>query len=219
MSCECGLSYVEGLAEDEELHTRLHAEYEWGPSLPVIAKVEQCGQLDGLGIHEINRSCNRVIRAKLAYVAMVAHRSMPDYKSGYDGTVTEDDQRLYLLADGSHIAAMVLTCLDSYYWRLRWRSDDSVELVSETRAERHSPKVARVWVANHYRGRSLGPRLVQFAGASLKCGPADIGWEIPLTAGGVRLVKRLAPTDWWGSGDVFALEETLGVRQPRRARE
>ena len=151
MTCECGLSFVQGLEEDELLHQQAHREYEAGPELPVVHSLVACDTIDGLSVYHIDRLIPQPVRQELAHVALVAHRSMPGFKSGYDGSVTEDDQRLFLLADGSRVVAMVLTAMEEFFWHIGWDDTGRPKLLNDAQVERRGPKVGRVWVAAGYR--------------------------------------------------------------------
>lgn len=113
--CECGLSYVPGHPEDEIKHEKWHSEYVNGPEIPVVKDLSSIATIDSLSVSIVDRRYPVETRRELAYVASIAKRSMPDYPSGYDGTVDEDDQRLYLVADGERIVAMVVTGLDDFF--------------------------------------------------------------------------------------------------------
>lgn len=207
--CECGFRYVVGHPEDEEQHAHIHAEYLSGPVIPVVHQVLPIAIDGALTIHLVDGTCPISIRRSFAHVAMVAQRSMPRYPSGYDGTVTEDDQRLYVAADGEHIVAMVLTSFDDRFWRLAWRTDGSIELVDQTASDHQSQKIARVWTAAAYRRKGLACRLVATVSRLLPCDLNNLGWELPFTPGGARVVKRLCPESFWGRGDTPSLREAL----------
>lgn len=210
MQCDCGLSYVPGHPDDESHHVQIHAEYLSGPELPAVRQLSPCVTNGPLSIYVVDGTCPVTIRCALAHVAMVAHRSMPDYPAGYDGTVTEDDQRLYLAAAGVHIVAMALTALDDGFWRFAWQADGSLTLMEPVPSIRRSHKIARVWTAAAYRRRGLALWLIQTASRLLPCEIADLGWELPFTLGGARLVKRLCPEAFWGAAvDPFTLREAL----------
>lgn len=110
MRCDCGLDYVSGHPEDEEEHARIHAEYSFGPEIPAVERVSPCGIYRTFSLYEINQACPIAIRRELAHVAWVACHSMSGYPLGYDGSVTEDDQRLYIAADNAHIVALSQWC-------------------------------------------------------------------------------------------------------------
>jgi hypothetical protein len=209
MKCDCGLSYVPGHPDDETYHAQIHAEYLSGPEIPVIRLLSPCATDGPLPIYVVDGTCLEAIRCALARVAMVAHRSMPEYPAGYDGTVTEDDQRLYLAADGARIVAMALTTLDDAFWRLAWQADGSLTLIEPVASISRSHKIARVWTAAAYRRRGLALRLIQTASGLLPCAIADLGWELPFTPGGARLVQCLCPEVFWACCDTFTLQEVL----------
>lgn len=168
--CECGLDYVRGLDEDEKYHAKIHAEYTRGPKMAVLGRLPSFGLVGDFTFHVIDGSVPFDTRRKLAHVAMVAHRSIPD-PAGYDGTVTEDDQRLYVLATKSHAVAMALTALDSYFWKLAWGPHGSVELVEREALSRREPKVARVWVAANHRRKGLATSLILESARHLEVDP------------------------------------------------
>lgn len=205
--CECGLTYVSGDQKDEDEHTRLHDEYLHGPVLPPLPGVGTSATIGTFPLFVIDGSVPAPLRRKLVDVVYVA--SPPEFPTGYDGMVTEYQKTLFLVADGDRAVALAITALDDYYWRLSWKRDGTVELVSNHASSERRPKIARVWVAKDYRQHGIGSGLVKAIGEHLSCALPDIGWELPLTSDGAMLVQKLMPGHWWGSGDPFALQETL----------
>jgi hypothetical protein len=118
---------------------------------------------------------------------------MPGYPIGYDGTITEEDPRLYLAADGTHIVAMALTAIEDTFWRFAWQADGSLTLLEPVASLRRGSTIARMWTAAAYRRRGLALRLIQTASHLLPCDIADLGWELPFTPDGAHLVQRLCP--------------------------
>lgn len=178
--------------------------------MPQIRRVPRVAEVAGFPLHVVDARTPFVTRHCLAHVAMVAHRTMTDYPAGYDGTINEDDQRLYLLADRTRAVAMVLTALDQRFWKLRWRSDLAPLLEGKNKADMRSGfKVARVWVAKKYRGRGLAIELTLEVLRQLPCTLESVGWEMPFTPGGRALVQRLRPVEFFGCGDPYSLQQVL----------
>ena len=200
-----------GHPDDEAYHAQVHAEYLSGPEIPVIRMLSPCAADGPLPIYVVDRTCPKEIRHSLSHIAIVACRSMPGYPAGYDGSVTDEDPRLYLAADGAHLVAMVLTGLDDRFWRFAWKNEVSLTLVEPVASTRRSPKIARAWTAASYRRRGLALQLIQTAGRHLPCDIAELGWELPFTPGGACLVKSLCPDVFWGCGDKFSLRKPLQV--------
>jgi hypothetical protein len=177
--------------------------------MPQIRHTPRLAEVGGFPLHVVDARTPFEVRHRLAHVAIVAHRTMTDYPAGYDGTLTEDDQRLYLLADGTRAVAMVLTALDERFWPLCWRPGGPPELVGSRAIMRTGPKVARVWVAKDYRGRGLATELTLEVLRQLPCAIEAIGWEMPFTPGGRALVRRLRETEFLGCGDPHSLQQVL----------
>ena len=211
MKCDCGLSYISGLPEDEKDHQAIHAAYFYGPEIFAVLELSPAATDGALPIYMVDRSCSKKNRDELAHVAMVAHRSMPEYPAGYDGTVTDDDQRLFLVAEGARIVSMAITSLDERFWHLAWNTDGTIAQIDQTPSIHRSYKIARVWTAAGYRRKGLAVRLVQTVSHLLPCQISDLGWELPFTQAGGSLVKRLCPDSWWGCGDQMTLWKTLRV--------
>lgn len=209
VKCDCGLRYVPGHPEDDSYHARIHAEYLSGPEISAVHQLTPSETIGPLSIYVIDKTCLAEIRRSLAYVAKVAQRSMPSYPAGYDGTVTEDDQRLYLAANGAYIVAMVLTTLDDAFYRLAWNADGSIKLMEQVESIHCSHKIARVWTAADYQRKGLALHLIQTTIRLLPCDLDGLGWELPFTRSGERLVRRLCPEVFWGCGDTFTLHEVL----------
>jgi hypothetical protein len=200
---------VPGEPDDEKRHAQIHVEYFSGPEIPAVRLIPHTTTIGELSIYVVDQTCPIEIRREISHVAMVAQRSMTDYPAGYDGTITEDDQRLFIAADGIRIVSMVLTAFDDIFWRLVWKLGGSIKLEDQIPLERRSYKVARVWTASGYRRKGLTCQLIKIASDILQCNIVDIGWELPFTRGGTNLVKRLCPDFFWGCGDSFSLRKSL----------
>ena len=207
--CECGLSYVPGSPEDEQQHSRIHTEYDLGPAIAELCHVPRIGLIGDLPVHVVDSSVLCADRYKLAYVAMVAQRSMSSYPAGYDGTITVDDQHLYVVADKARAVAFVLTALEGRFWHLRWKQDGSIDLVEQMATLRRGYKISRVWVAARYRRKGLSNALIRLSAGHLNTEIADLGWELPFTESGTRLVQKLAPHEFWGCGDTYVISKVL----------
>ena len=212
MKCECGLAYRQGDPDDEDYHAKVHAEYFSGPKIPVIRKLSPCKTGGSFPIYVVDRTCPKEIRRKLAHIAIVACRSMPGYPVGYDGSDTAEDPRLYLAADDTHIVAMVIAGLGSYFWHLAWTPDGSLSLIDLEASICRTYRIARVWTAASYRRRGLALQLIHAAANHLGYGSEGLGLELPFTQDGAYLVKRLCPDEFWGCGASFTLHESLKLK-------
>src|SRR6185295_13604318 len=101
---ECGLHYVVGLPEDEEFHAKFHAEYQHGRVLAEIAQIPSIETLNGLTIHLVDEKIPFEIRKQFYWLALVAQREIGG-PAGFDGTINEEDQRLFFAANGQHAIA------------------------------------------------------------------------------------------------------------------
>ena len=147
---------------------------------------------------------------------MVAARSMPEYPTGYDGTITEDDPRLYVLATGDRTVGFVLTAFDESFWRLSWKADGVIELLENTPSLHRGTKVGRVWVAAKYRRKGLSTQLVEIAAQHMSVEVSELRWELPFTPGGSALVRHISPHIFLGCGNQFALHEALNPKPPAK---
>ena len=211
--CECGLHYVRGLAADEKYHAKIHSEYARGPKIAVLGRLPSLSLVGEFTFHAVDSSVPVDMRRKLARVAMVAYGSIPG-PAGYYGIVTEDDEHLYILASKSHAIAMVITALDSYFWKLAWGSHGSIELVGREAISRRGPKIARVWVAANYRRKGLATSLIIEASNHLGVDSQMLGWELPFTEGGSAIVRKFSPVAFMGCCDGFTLREVLNTSSP-----
>jgi GNAT superfamily N-acetyltransferase len=180
-----------------------------GPIIPAVRKTPVVGNIGELSVHVVDRSVPQPIRFKLAHVALVAQRAMPHYPAGYDGTVDERDQRLYLLAADDRIVAFVLTALEERFWRLSWDFSRRFKLVDEAPLLRCGFKVARVWVAPERRRRGLALQLLGVTSTHLDCPIAELGWELPFSVDAESLMRRVLPSALLGCGESHTLYETL----------
>lgn len=208
-TCECGLNYVSGFDEDEKQHEIWHDEYLHGAILHDMHALSAICSVAGYPLVVVDAAIPREVRFRLSKAAYVAQRSTPEYPAGYDGTISEADERLFLARDDDRAIGMVLTALDEYYWRLTWTNEGTAQLIDRNPHLGRRLKIGRVWVAKAYRSRGIGSLMVKTVVELLGYEVSDIGWELPITEDGASLIKKLFPTKWWGRGDGFALQDTL----------
>jgi hypothetical protein len=167
----------------------LDEEFAHGPVIPELARTNIVGNIDNASVRLVNGSVPVLDRRAIARVAYAAQRSMPAYKTGYDGTVTEDDQRLYVLAMGNRAIGLVLTALQSRTWRVKWAEGGSIHRESEVPLDTRGPVVARVWIASNKRQSGFGRNLTKIALSHLGVSASTVGWEFPFTDSGAALVR------------------------------
>lgn len=207
---KCGLKYVPSEPDNDILHAMQHDEYLNGPELFELRALEPIDMVSGYPLFLIDANVIPLFRRQLKHIAFVAQREMSDFPAGYDGSITEADERLYIVADGDRGIAMVLTAIDEYSCQLIFTKDGRVKQPLNSIAQAvPRQKIARIWVAKAYRNRGMGAKLVMAVAKSLKSELADIGWELPPTTDGKKLIQKLLPSQWWGCGDAYALKETL----------
>ena len=212
-SCECGLTYVRGLDEDEKRHARFHSEYARGPKITQLKQLPTLGLVNKLTIHVVDRTVPEAIRKKVAHVAYVAARSMPGSPAGYDGThIENDDVRLYLLAKGNHVVAIVITALDPFAWNLKWGRDGAVELIEKRQIPNPKPTICRVWVAADYRKKGLAVSLITEECKHLNVSPQMLGWVLPFTTGGQAVARKFSPDNFFGHCDPYTLQDVLNPK-------
>lgn len=187
-----------------------------GPLIPDLLIAPILANFAGFSVRLVDGSVPQSSREKIAHVAMVAQRSMHPYPAGYDGTVTEDDQRLYVLAAEERAIAFVLTAFDTRFWHLSWRVDGKVELLQNIALLHRGPKVGRVWVATKQRRRGFSARLIEVATQQLGVEVPALGWELPLSPDGMALVRHLLPSAFYGCGDRYALGQAINPQGIRR---
>lgn len=180
-----------------------------GPLIPDLMVAPIVANLAGFSVRLVDGSVPQSSRYKIAYVAMAAQRSMPLYPAGYDGTVTEDDQRLYVLAAEERAIAFVLTAFDTRFWRLSWRVDGTIELLQNEALSHRGPNVGRVWVAQEQRRRGFSARLIEVAAQHLAVEVPALGWELPFSPDGMALVRHLLPSTFYGCGNRYTLRQAI----------
>ena len=214
LTCECGLTYVSGIDEDEKQHEIWHDEYLHGATLHDMHALSVISSVAVYPLVVVDAAIPREARFRLSKAAYVAQRATPDYPAGYDGTISEADEKLFLARDGDRAIGVVLTASDEGYWRLAWTHEGTAQLLDRNPYRGPRQKIGRVWVAKAYRRRSIGSLMVRAVVEFLGYEVSDIGWELPLTEDGSALLQKLVPSKWWGRGDSFALQNTLDA--PRR---
>jgi len=195
--------------DDDLAHHHAHQKYLNGPGLQGLLSLSPIGHVGALRVLMIDATTPAPVRRELAEVVYVAQVETPDFPAGYDGTVTEADERLFLVAGGARAVAFAVTALDEPHWRLRWEGHDALEFADQQAIPGDRQKIGRVWVAKAHRRQGIAKGLLEIVARTLGCELRDLGWELPLTGDGRRLLRKLLPETWLGRGDAFALEETL----------
>jgi GNAT superfamily N-acetyltransferase len=127
----------------------------------------------------------------------------------YDGTISDADERLFLMEDKSRAIAIIFTVIDDKHWRCIWNPDGTLQVLTTESSDKLRQKIFRVWVAKAYRRRGIGSLMVKAVAKFLGYKFSDLVWELPLSRDGAVSVKQLSPLKFWGSGDKFALWEPL----------
>lgn len=182
-----------------------------GPKLPSLKKTPKVGAIQEFSVHLVDWSVPLPRRLTLARVAFVAQSSTPQFKTGYDGTVDNDDQRLYVLRQDTRAIAFALTALADRFWQLEWTEGGSPRLRSRNALIERRPTVGRVWVASDYQRKGLGAALVVCALSHLSVAPSEAGWTYPLTSAGNALVRRLCPGNFLVCCDPVELQPLLSA--------
>jgi len=74
----------------------------------------------------------------------------------YDGTISDADERLFLMEDKSRAIAMIFTVIDDKHWCCIWNSDGTLQVLTTESSDKLRQKICRVWVAKAYRRRGIG---------------------------------------------------------------
>jgi hypothetical protein len=210
MSCECGLSYVSGDPSEELIHATWHREYLEGLPVPALAaNIAALSRTHGHPVVKIDAQTSDTIRREAAKVAMIAHRATPDFPAGYDGSLTDEGQSLYILLEEATAIGMILVSRGDRCWHLRWLASGKACLISRNASQDTRTIVARLWVAKKYQRQGLATGLLQCVVSDTGIPINEFGWQIPFTEAGTALVRRILPGDWWADGDRFALDDVL----------
>lgn len=210
-TCECGLAYVKGHPEDERVHRKRHNEFNHGPTVRELSKVPTLSSFGDFAIKRVDSNVPLPVRAAVARVAFVAQRETPEFKVGYDGTITDENPILYVAASSHRAVAMVLIATTSRSWHLRWIEQGRACLVTHICDPAVRPKVGRVWVAAKARRQGIARRLLAAVTVDVATPIDQLAWQLPFSEPGAKLVQSLAPSDWFGDGDMFDLEAVLSA--------
>lgn len=198
--CECGLTYVVGSPDDEAAHYNRHEEYFLGPDVPEVQSLQSFASRETLRLAFVDGSVDEPIRIAVAKVAMVAHRSMSDYKAGYYGHSSEIDSRLYALVEGTRVVGMVITKREKFLRRFRWTTENCDQICEVDDDFASGPKIARVWIAGAYRRQGLAKWLISEVAKHLDHAVYNLGWEMPFSDSGRALAKSLCSKEFIGCG-------------------
>jgi len=209
VKCECGLSYVQGLPVDEDEHRKIHEHFEHG--VPLHKGIETLPRipLRDCELIVIDSEVPFYIRKRFYELLAAAYREMPCYPIGYDGTVDESQQTLFVLAKADRAVGFALFSLDSGCWRLRWVNEEKVEIIQESPDMDSRWKLGRIWLAKRFRRRGLGRELLLKATELIPVNLEEICIELPPTPDGKRFIRRVFPDMWYGRGDRDAFEGLL----------
>ena len=183
-----------------------------GPLLPELIHTSVLDEVGNATIRLVDGSVPLPIRRAIARVAYVAQRSMPAYMAGYDGTVTEDDQRLYVLSRETRAIGIVLTALQNRSWRVEWSKEGALYRLTDAPCQTRLPVIARIWVASTNRRTGLGRKIVECAIAHLGLSASAVGWELPFTSYGAIFVKALFPSTFLISCDIVTLKKNTKLK-------
>ena len=207
--CECGLGYIRGSPEDERMHTEVHGEFARGPTIRRLSELEKLRSVRDLELLRADANTPEYLRLEVAYIARVAQRETPDFKAGYDGTITDEEPSLYVLAEGSRAVGMCLVGRTQRSWRLRWVSESRACLRAKDASNADRPLVARVWIAGDYRRQGLGGALMCAVIDESGIPSAQWCWQLPFSYAGRRFARHLTAAEWYGDGDAFDLQGIL----------
>lgn len=207
MDCECGLQFISG--RDDEFHAKFHAEYLHGPSISILEELISIERISGHPLFVIDSVVPEGKRDLFTKVADTAQASMQDYPIGYDGTVDEREQAMFVLASRDRAIGMVIVHIDNPCWHLSWLEGGECRMVESVASPAPRRIVSRVWIAAAYRRQRLAHQLLQAVARHYSIECKDLGWELPLTAAGEQLLRRLVPGTWFGRADQFTLTKLL----------
>ena len=208
-TCECGYAYVPGARDGERIHRERHAAYSQGPLIPALRSLRSVASIDARGVCKVDRTTPEEIRRAVAEVAYVARRETPEYKVGFDGTLSDEDPRLYVVGHQLHAVGMAMVTTTTRAWRLRWVSATKACLRSREAATEPRPLLARLWIAGSHRRQGIASRLVAIVAGDTGVKASEISWQLPFSPAGLTFVRRVAPGDWYGDCDQFDLEDLL----------
>ena len=194
------------------MHPLTDEEVAFGPLIPELIQTAIIGKIANTVVRLVDSSVPLLSRRAIARVAYVAQRSMPTYKTGYDGTVTEEDQRLYVLAKETRTIGMVLSALQDSVWQAEWAEDGRINRVSNIPIKARLPVIARIWIATDQRGAGFGRQLIECALDNLGVLAPAVGWEFPFTESGGLLVKAICPNSFQICCDGLTLQRRTTLK-------
>jgi GNAT superfamily N-acetyltransferase len=207
IKCECGCKYVCGYNDDEEKHDEIHDEYLHGAYMDDLKDLKPIEKVSGYPLFMIDVTIHKDMRLRLARAERALQRET-NLPTCYDGTIS-DDERLFLMEDKSRAIAMIFTVIDNKHCCCIWNPDGTLRVLTNESSDKLRQKICRVWIAKAYRRRGIGSLMVKAVVEFLGYKLSDLVWELPLSRDGALLVKQLYPLKFWGSGDKFALWESL----------
>lgn len=205
--CECGLSYVAGHPDDEELHRIVHEDYLNGPQLPVLTIGEKVAEVNEFAVVRVSDESTEEVRSAAAKLALSVTYSLP-YPIGYDGS-TGHELVVYALIHGERAIGYLLSGKTRRSWCLRWIGQGKAELISKEANLDERIVIARIWIAKNYQRKGLARRLIEVVATTENQKISNMTYQLPFTAAGTRLMLSLVSETWYGDGDAFDLREIL----------
>ena len=175
--------------------------------IPELSDAKSIYSSSGVQVRLVDGDVPPASRMQIAHLAYVAQRAMPKFKTGYDGTVNQDDQRLYVMCSANKAIGLVLTALQGRFWDVAWGSNGSVCLRSETPILERRATIARVWISTNNRNKGFGCKLLECSLSHLNLPAIDAGWEFPFTESGSRLVRHYCPQRFLACCDNWTIIE------------
>ncbi|MFJ8254190.1 GNAT family N-acetyltransferase [Streptomyces sp. NPDC094466] len=190
-ACPCGMSLGAGWDRGKE-HTGHHAAWAFGVPVPK--------NLDWWGDCTVVTTQAPIAWRRLAYrMARIprqeGHYDFSSWSHVDEPEVTSDNTRAYLLkADGYVIG--YLAAHDTSAHRF-WELADGSRLGDEDDTRR--PRIILIWVADAFRRKGAGAKLVQALASDSGCQVADVSWSTPISDAGRHLARGLSPDGIWVS--------------------
>ncbi|WP_405389600.1 GNAT family N-acetyltransferase [Streptomyces sp. NBC_01102] len=190
-ACPCGMSLGEPRDSGKE-HTSHHAAWAFG--IPVPKSLEWWGDC-AVVTTQASIAWRRLAYRTARIPRQEGHYDFSSWSHVGEPEVSSDNTRAYLLKANGYVIGY-LAAHDTSAHRF-WAPTGGSHFGDEDDTQR--PRIILIWVADAYRRRGVGAKLVQALASDSGRQVADVSWSTPISDAGRHLARGLSPDGIWVS--------------------
>lgn len=189
--CPCGM-HLQSPQDRDDAHETHHAAWAFGVRSPKT--LEWPGDL--VVVTTQSPIAWRTLALQVARIPQRENRyDFPSWSHVGEPQATSDNMRAYLLQAGGRVIGYV-SAHDTDYHRPWDLTDGGTYGPEDTKIR---PQIILIWVADAYRRKGIGARLVQLLADEFGCHLSDVSWSTPVSTAGRKLARQISPSGIWVS--------------------